>query len=60
MSKGQLSREGNSWMLFTFQAAFWALQKPHKYSYLLQVPIHTQLAHHYIQYALSALSVLFS
>jgi len=30
-------------MLFTFQAALWALQQPHKYSYSLQLAIHTQL-----------------
>ena len=50
-----LGHAGNSWKLFSFQPAFRAFQQPHKYSYSLQLAIHTQLAHHYIQYALCAL-----
>ena len=60
MLNGQLSRvpwPGNLWMPSTFQPACWALQQPHKHSHSLQPAIHTQLAHHYIQYALSTLSV---
>ena len=34
-------------MPFTFQAALFALQQPHKHSHSLQLAIHTQLAHHY-------------
>ena len=59
MLKGQLSRVsrlGNSWMPFTFQPALWALQQPHKHSQSLQQAIRIELAHHYIEYALSTLS----
>jgi len=54
MPKGQLSRvpwPGNSWMPFTFQPALWVPQQTHKHSHSLQpaIPIHSQLAHHYIQ-----------
>jgi len=62
MPKGQLSRvpwPGNSWMPFTFQPTLWALQQPHNHSHSLQQAIPTELAHHYIQYALSTLSVFF-
>ena len=62
MLKGQLSRipwPGNSWMPFTFQPAFQELQQPHEHSSSLHLAIHTQLAHHYIQYTLSALLFLF-
>jgi len=55
MLKGQLSRvswPGNSWMPFTFQPGLQALQQPHKDSYSLQLPIHTQPGHHNIQHAL--------
>jgi len=52
MPKGQHSRGCHI-------AALWALQQPHKHSHSLQLANHTQLAHHYIQYALSTLSVLF-
>ena len=38
--------------LFTFQATLWVLQQPHKDFCWLQLAIHTQLAHHYIQYEL--------
>jgi len=44
-------------MQFTFQPALRALQQPHKHSHSLQLATHTELAHHYIQYALSTLSV---
>ena len=50
--KDQLSRvpwSGNSWMPFTFQPTLWALQQPHKHSHSLQLVIHTELAHYYIQ-----------
>ena len=60
MPKGQLSwvlLPGNSCMLFPFWAAVRVLQQPHKYSYSLQLAIHTQ--HHYIQYALWALYFFF-
>ena len=59
MLKGHLSRvpwPGNLWMPFTFQPALWALQQPHKRLHSLQLATYTQLAHHYIQYALSTLS----
>jgi len=59
MPKGQLSRlpwPENSWMPFTFQPALQALQQPHKHSHSLQLAIHTELAHHYIQYVLLTLS----
>jgi len=62
MLKGQLSRvpwPGNSWMPFTFQPALVVLQLPHKHSNSLQLVIHTELAYHYIQYALSTLSAFF-
>ena len=60
MPKGQLSRvpwPGTSWMPFTFQFALRALQQPHKQSHSLQLATHTELAHHYIQYALSTLTL---
>jgi len=63
MPKGQFSRvpwPGNSWMPFAFQPALRALQQPLKHSHSLQQAIHTQLAHHYIQQALSTLSAFFS
>jgi len=56
MPNGQLSWPGHSWMPFTFRPAFRALQQPHKHSHSLQLVIHTEQAHHYIQYALSTLS----
>jgi len=59
MLKGHLSRvpwPGNFWMPFTFQPALWAFQQPHRRLRSLQLATHTQLAHHYIQYALSTLS----
>jgi len=59
MLKGQLSRvpwPGNLRMPFT---ALRVLQQPHRYSHSLQPAIHTQLAYHYIQYALSTLSFSF-
>jgi len=37
--------------------ALWVLQQPRKHSHSLQLANHTQLAHHYIQWALSTLSV---
>ena len=59
MRKNLLSRvpwPGNSWIPRNFQADLWAVyQSPkhsHKHSYSLQLAIHTQLAHHYIPYAL--------
>jgi len=55
-AESQLSRvpwPGNSRMLFTFQPVLWVLQQPHKHSHSLQLATHTELAHHYIQYALS-------
>jgi len=54
MPKDQLSRvpwPGNSWMSFTLQPAFLALQQPHKHSHSLQLATDTELAHRYIQYA---------
>ena len=47
-------------MLFTFQPALWTLQQPHKHSPSLQLATHTQLAHHYIEYALWTLSAFLS
>jgi len=46
---------GNYLMPFTFQRALQALQQLHKYSHSLQLATHTEVAHHYIQYALSTL-----
>jgi len=55
MLKGQLPRvpgPGNSWIPHNFPAGIWALQQPPKHSYSLQLAIHTQLEHCYLQYAL--------
>ena len=63
MLKSQISREPwpvNSWMPFIFQPAFWALQQPHKHSHSLQLTNHTELAHYYIQLALSTLHFFLS
>jgi len=35
--------------------ALWVLQQPRKHSHSLQLANHTQLAHHYIQWALTTL-----
>ena len=51
---------GNSWMPFTSQPALLVFQQPHKHSHSLQLATYTELAHHYIQNALSTLSVFFS
>jgi len=48
MPKGQLSRIPWPGMLFTSQAALWALQQHHKHSCSLQLAIRTQLTYHYI------------
>jgi len=42
-------------MPFTFQPALQVLQQLHKHSHSLQLATHTEVAHHYIQYALSTL-----
>jgi len=47
---------GNSWCCSLSRLPFWAPQQPHKHPHSLQLAIHTQLVHHYIQYALLALS----
>jgi len=44
-------------MPFTFQPALQALQQSHKHSHSLQPAIPTQLAHPYLQLALSILFV---
>jgi len=39
-----------------FPACSWVLQQPHKHSHSLQLATHIELAHHYIQEALSTVS----
>ena len=46
-------------MPFTFQPSLQVLQQPDKHSYSLQLPTHTELAHHYIQYMLYQLFQVF-
>ena len=40
-----------------FHRAHWVLQQFHKHSHSRQLATQTELAHHYIQYALATLSV---
>ena len=42
-----------------FHPAHWVLQQFHKHSHSRQLATQTELAHHYIQYALATLSVFF-
>ena len=59
MPKGQLSLARELLDVFTFQPALRVLQHPHKHSHSLQLAIHTQLAHHYIQSALGMIGLFF-